>query len=241
MKLMKILSSLAVLLMLAVGNSVAGNADHPDDSHYTDSGFFDIHICNWPNRKPFYLALYSTRQFKALKSVDLLDTKGEKFASLDLSKYKVVNFEGKAEKRIYMTQIPRPVNYSDGWFSAKISLGDKVHTAQDWLEHGVLPRAKNLQPANGEELTDLPKVLRWSAIEGAQYYMVFIKDIWGRDELIFTSDLLTETELVLPEDLLEYGGFYSWRVHARDINGDIKLGDFNIGSLTSWQQFTIAD
>ena len=47
--------------------------------------------------------------------------------------------------------------------------------------------------------------------------------------------------LALPDDLLEYGGYYSWRVDARDVNEDVRLGDFNMGSLSAWQEFTIVD
>ena len=241
MRKRSLLLMLTLMLMESAGRVFAENAEHPGDSHYNDVGFFDIHLCNWPDRAPFYLAVFSTRQFNDLKSVELLNARGEQFASLDLSKYKVSQTNDKAEKRIYMSQIPRTANYVDGWFSAKISIAEQVHTAKDWVQHGLLPGAKNFQPADGDALSELPKVLRWSAIEGAQYYLVFIKDIWGKDELIFTSNLLTEPELVLPEELLEYGGLYAWRVHARDVNEDIKLGDFNIGSLSDWQQFTIAD
>ena len=229
-------------LIPVVTNADAGNADHPNDSHYTESGFFDIHVCNWPDREPFYLALYSTRQFKHLKSVELMNVRGEKFASLNLSKFMIVKADNKPEKRVFMTQIPRPKNDSDGWFSARITLNNNiVHKAKNRVKQGVLPKAQNLLPAQGSDLIDMPKVLRWSAVEGALYYQVYIKDKWGKDELIFTSNLLTEPELMIPEGIFEHGGLYSWRVHARDVNEDIELGDFNMGSLSSWQEFSIVD
>ena len=230
------------LLLAPMPNVFAGNATHPDDTHYTASGFFDIHVCNWPDRDSFYLSLYSTRQFKDVRSVELMNAQGVKFAALDLSKFMIINAEGQAEKRVFMTQLERPGNHSDGWFSAKITLHDgTVHTAKDFVQHGVLPRASNLLPVNQTELLEPPKVLSWSEVEGAAYYQVFIKDKWGIDKLIYTSSLLKEPRLILPADLFEYGGDYSWRVHARDVNEDIKLGDFNQGSLSRWHEFTIAD
>lgn len=242
MKKTLMILSIWACILFSMTNVFAANATHPDDTHYTASGFFDIHVCNWPDRDSFYLSLYSTRQFKDVQSVELMNAQGEKFAVLDLSKFMVIKSEDKPEKRVFMTQVARPKNHTDGWFSAKITLRDgTVHTAKDFVKHGVLPRATNLLPGHQSKLSDPPKVLRWLAVEGARHYQVFIKDKWGVDKLIFSSGILNEPELILPEDLLEYGGYYSWRVHARDVNEDIKLGDFNQGSLSNWQEFTIAD
>jgi hypothetical protein len=230
------------LLFISATNVFAGNADHPGDTHYTDTGFFDIHVCNWPDRAPFYMALYSTQQFNDVKSIELMNSNGEKFASLDLSKFRIIRAEKKPEKRVFINQIPQPGNFSDGWFTAKITLADgSIDSAKDFVEHGLLPIASGLQPAHREQLSDIPKSLHWPAIEGASYYQVFIKDKWDENKLIFSSKVLKEPKVILPDDLLEYGGYYSWRVHARDVNEDIKLGDFNQGSLSAWQEFTVAD
>jgi hypothetical protein len=43
----------------------------------------------------------------------------------------------------------------------------------------------------------------------------------------------------LPPGLIEDGGYYSWLIHARDINEDIKLGDFNSGSLSTPVTFSV--
>lgn len=239
-KLQAFLSNIIFLTLASA--SYAGTEDHPDDTHYTASGFFDIHVCNWPDRAPFYMALYSTFQFRDVESVELMNSKDEKFASLDLSKFKIIPAGKKPEKRVFINQIPLPEDSADGWFSAKITLADgTVHIAKDFVEHGLLPIASSLQPAHRQQLADIPKSLSWPAIAGAAYYQVFIRDKWDENKLIFSSKLLDKPEAALPDDLLEYGGFYSWRVHARDVNEDIKLGDFNQGSLSAWQEFTIAD
>ncbi|MCK5262510.1 MAG: hypothetical protein KAJ92_02440 [Gammaproteobacteria bacterium] len=241
-KLQSVFSIFIFIMFVLTSNVFAGNADHPDDTHYTASGFFDIHVCNWPDRAPFYMTLYSTFKFNEIKSVELKNAKGDKFAALDLSKFMVVNSDNKPEKRVFINQIVRPDDHSDGWFSAKITLADgTVHVAKDFIKHGLLPIASKLHPAHREQLADLPGTLSWPAVKGASYYQIFIKDKWDEDKLIFSSKLLSEPKVTLPEDLLEYGGFYSWRVHARDINEDVKLGDFNLGSLNAWQEFTVAD
>lgn len=232
------------LLLVSMSSACvfAGNAEHPDDTHYTASGFFDIHVCNWPNRAPFYMALYSTTQFSNVQSVELMNAQGEKFALLDLSKFRIVRPENKPEKRVFINQVVQPENYTDGWFTAKITLKDgSVHTARDFVEHGVMPLAAGLLPSHRSVVDKPPDTLQWAAVAGAMHYQVFIKDNWDGDGPFFSSVLLNKPELILPEGLLEYGGYYSWRVHARDVNEDIKLGDFNQGSLSDWQEFMVAD
>ena len=237
-----ILSMFTVFMIFSASNTFAGNAEHPKDTHYTASGFFDIHVCNWPDRAPFYMALYSTRQFKKIQSVELMNAKGEWFALLDLSRFRVISSDKKAEKRVFINQIVQPEIQTDGWFSAKITLLDgTVHIAKDFVKHNLLPIASKLQPVHRENVVDMPETLNWPAVKGASYYQIFIKDKWQEDKLIYSSKLLNKPEFVLPEDLLEYGGYYSWRVNARDVNEDIRLGDFNAGSLSAWQEFTVAD
>ncbi|MDH5613298.1 MAG: hypothetical protein OEY66_12680 [Gammaproteobacteria bacterium] len=233
---------LIFFVMLCATNVVAEDAEHPGDAHYTETGFFDIHVCNWPDRPPFYMTLYSTYQFKDVRLIELMNAEGEKFATLDLSKFRVITSDGKPEKRVFMNQIAQPEHSIDGWFSAKITLNDdSVHVAKDFVEHGVLSQVVGHWPAHRSEVADPPEVLHWSVVKGAAHYQVFIKDKWNESEMLFSSDLLASPEVVLPEGLLESGGYYAWRVHARDVNEDIKLGDFNQGSLSDWQEFTVAN
>ena len=67
---------------------------------------------------------------------------------------------------------------------------------------------------------------------------MFIRDLW-KEKDIYTSELLDKPELLLPKGLLKAGGYYAWRVHARDVNEHALLGDFNNGSLTSHVTFSI--
>lgn len=241
------LLALVTMFFLPSTHVFAGNAEHPKDTHYTDSGFFDIHICNWPDREPFYMALYSTTKFKEIKSIELMDVQGKKFAELNVSKFKIIKAKTikakkKPEKRVVISHIPLLKERVDGWFTAKITLTDgTVHLAKDFVEHGLVSMASDLWPAQKEKISDVPKTLKWSAIKGATYYRVSIRDKWDENKLIFSSKVLNKPEVVLPKDLLEYGGYYSWLVHARDVNGDVKLGDFNLGSLSVRQEFTIGD
>lgn len=236
------LKVLLVMLLLSKASAFAGNAGHPDDTHYTASGFFDLHVCHWPDRAPFYMALYSTLQFDKVKSIELTNADGVQFAELNLSRLKIISVKGKPEKRVFINQIALPDKRTDGWFSAKITLHDgTVHTATDFVVHGIMPLASGLWPAQQSELAELPGTLHWPAVAGAAHYQVFIKDKWDEGKLIFSSVILNRPELSLPQDLLEHGGYYSWRVHARDVNEDIRLGDFNQGSLSDWQEFTVAD
>ncbi|MDH5710571.1 MAG: hypothetical protein OEZ15_02745 [Gammaproteobacteria bacterium] len=220
----------------------AGNAEHPGDTHYDDAGFFDIHVCNWPDRAPFYMALFSTFRFNEVKSIELINASGDQFASLDLSKYRVIKADKKPEKRVFINQVAQPKKFADGWFSAKVTLTDgTVHITRDFVQHGLLSIVDDVQPTSHEQLIEIPKTLSWTPVAGAGYYQVFIKDKWDMGKVIFSSKILHDAKVELPDDLLEYGGNYVWQVHARDVNEDIKLGDFNLGSLSSWYEFSVAD
>lgn len=236
------LLALVSVFGLLVSNVFAGNAEHPKDAHYTESGFFDIHLCNWPDRDPFYMALYSTTKFKDIKSVELMNAQGKKFAELNMSKFKIIKAKKKPEKRVFISQVPLVKGFTDGWFSAKITFGDgTVHHAKDFVEHGLVSIASDLWPADKEKVADVPRVLKWSPIKGVSHYRVFIRDKWDENKAIFSSKVLDKPEVVLPKGVLNYGGYYSWRVHARDVNEDVKLGDFNLGSLSAWQEFSIGE
>jgi len=68
---------------------------------------------------------------------------------------------------------------------------------------------------------------------------VVIKDLWNDEKMVYSSKLLKEPRLVVPSGLLQPGGYYSWLVHARDVNEDPVLGDFNRGSQTDAIEFSI--
>lgn len=84
-----------------------------------------------------------------------------------------------------------------------------------------------------------PEKLSWQAVSGAAFYQVFIRDQWDNNNLVYTSVLLVEPELALPENLIEPGGLYTWTIHARDTNEDLMLGDFNHGSISKPAAFSV--
>jgi hypothetical protein len=103
----------------------------------------------------------------------------------------------------------------------------------------TLPQAGGQVPANNEEVARIPAKLSWDPVPGANFYQVFIRDLWDDSKLIHTSKLLTRPELELPPGLLQHGGYYSWIIHARDTNSHILLGDFNHGSLNKPVSFSV--
>lgn len=225
--------------LLAGSVAVAGNARHPDDPHYTASGFFDIHVCNWPDRPPFYLALYSTTRFDEVESVRVYRPDGHSIGTLALDEYRIIKAEDKAEKHVFMTQIPIAASDPDGWYRAEIRIGNETDSARDFVIHRLLPQAGGHEPADGAENVGMPLRLNWSPVVGAAWYQVFIRDQWNDGKLIYSSKLVDTPWIELPQGLLEAGGLYSWKVHARDVNGDLQLGDFNIGSQSEWVGFAL--
>ena len=211
------------------------------DPHYTTAGFFDIHVCNWPDRPLFYMALFSTTQFEELGAVEVDDPDGRELGKLDLTKYRVVLNKGKPEKRVFISQLPIPADAPNGWYQARITLRDgKTVIGKDYVVIATMPQPDGFNPADKVEIPDVPEQLSWNPVPGAKFYQVTIKDAWADGKLIHTSKLLSEPRLVLPLGMLQRGGSCSWRVHARDINEDVNLGDFNYGTLGRELEFSIA-
>ena len=227
-------------ILMAVLVSLPAFADKSKDQHYTDAGFFDIHVCNWPDRPPFYLALLSTERFDEVESVRIEDSNGEHVGDIGFDVVRKIRRKNKPEKRVFISHFPVTGDAQDGWFQAVIVLENgERYTAKDYVTHQLLGRAQGHKPAGGVEIDTVPSRLQWDAIDGAGYYQVFIRDKWDGDKLIHSSRLLTTNHYTPPEGLLEEGGYYAWKVHARDVNEDIKLGDFNLGSQSKWEEFMI--
>lgn len=219
----------------------AGTADSTDP-HYGPAGFFDIHVCNWPGRPLFFMPLFSTERYTEVQSVRVFTPDGELLTELDLERYRTIKRDKKPDKRVFIQQLDVPAAAANGWYTARATLTNgEVFTMQDYVILHELPQASGQQPAHEEELAEVPAKLAWDPVIGANFYQIFIRDMWNEDKLIFTSELLTRPELVLPPDLLHRGGMYSWIIHARDTNSHILLGDFNHGSLNKAVTFTIAD
>jgi hypothetical protein len=227
---------------VTTAHDAAGSVNKSKNAHYTATGFFDIHVCDWPNQPPFYLTLYSTTKFNDVESVEVFNPDGTALGSLDLSRYRLLKEKNKPLKHVFITHIPVPPGATDGWFSAKITLKDGTrYLAKDKVVHAILPRAISLMPKDHETLATVPTILSWDKVPGARFYRVFIRDAWNDDKLIYKSRLIRTPHMRLPQGLLKLGGLYSWRVHARDRDESVEMGDFNAGSLTAWSEFSILE
>jgi hypothetical protein len=217
------------------------DTQHSGDLHYTPVGFFDIHVCNWPDRDLFFMPLFSTSRYGEIKSVEVRYPDGHLLTDLDLENFKLLRPEGKPEKRVFISQIDVPKRATEGWYTATISLADgKRFTASDYVIVARLPRASGMNPPNGADQILAPEKLTWLPVANHSYYQVFIRDVWNDGKLLYKSKLLHDPELAIPPGLLQPDGLYSWQIHARDINEDKLLGDFNTGSMSGIATFSTA-
>lgn len=212
------------------------------DPHYNEAGFFDIHVCNWPGRPLFFMPLFSTPRFAETEKIEVFYPDGSPLSELDLNNYRKITPKNQPPKRAFMVETDVPSSAPDGWYTARITLKDGSRfQARDYVIIDSLPQAAGHVPPPDAEVDEIPGELAWDAIPGAAYYQVFIRDLWNDDKLVHSSKLLSEPRLVLPKDLLEQGGYYSWVIHARDTNEHVLLGDFNHGSLSQPVNFSISD
>lgn len=231
---------LAVLPAACLWSGIATAAPNPEDKHYNEIGFFDVHVCNWPNSPLFLMPLLSSTRYDDIDKVDVLYPDGRHLAEFNLSRFRILESKDAPEKHVFINQIDMPDDAVDGWYSARITMKNgELHTASDYVVLAKLGRAEGQYPGHEQAVAAPPDKLTWDAVPGASHYQVFIRDQWEDNKLIYTSKLLAEPELSLPPDLIEDGGLYSWLIHARDINEDIKLGDFNSGSLSTPVTFSV--
>lgn len=227
-----------VLCMHQPGFTAQPGGDN-HDLHYTEAGFFDIHVCNWPNRPLFFMALFSTEHFKQIKRIEVYQPDGQFLTELDLERYRILKPKNKPEKRVFIKQVDVPAEAGDGIYSARISLQNgKIYSARDYVILSEMQQASGQIPAD-EAVVEVPEQLSWDPVPGAVTYQVFIRDLWNEEKLLLTSELLKKPLLRLPPELLEKGGYYSWIVHARDLDAHILLGDFNHGSLNKPATFSV--
>ncbi len=237
-KRMRSIAAAVVLLLLSSAvkgtetASQSANTLHSNDPHYTEAGFFDIHVCNWPDRELFFMPLFSTIHYREITDIKIQHPDGKMLTSLNLKEFKLLKPKNKPEKHVFMSQMDVPESAVDGWYSATISLADGTQViAKDYVIISRLPRASDMNPPDGAEQIPIPEKLTWSGAEKG-YYQVFIRDVWNDSKLIYRSKLLSKPELAVPTGLLQPDGLYSWQIHARDVNEDILLGDFNKGSMS---------
>jgi hypothetical protein len=228
------------LLMLATVCLLSGTsyAAHEGDPHYTSAGFFDTHVCNWPDEPRFLMALFSTPRFDEVAKVSVFAPDGAFVGDLDLTRFRAFKTKSGQVKHAFIAHFGLPEKGVDGWYRAEISLRDGSRfEARDYVIHQFMAQPTGTQPAQD---ADVPAstVLRWDPVPGAKYYEVFLRDEWAGTAAT-DSGLLTEPRFVPPKGMLQPGGAYVWRIHARDSGGNMLLGDFNHGSLSREMRFMI--
>jgi len=236
---------LLVLLSLIYCSSAAQAGElftvPKEDPHYTKVGFFDLHACNWPDRDLFFMSLFSTYDYEQLQSVEVLMPDGKKLGNIQTKKYRLLKKKGKPDKRVFLSQIDVPKDAQNGWYKAIVTMknGDR-HESRDYVVIERMKLPTGLKPGDDMTVDKVPEKLIWNKVAGATHYLVFIRDLWA-NKSIYKSKPLTKAELILPKGLLKDQGYYGWKVHARDVNGNVLLGDFNHGTLSKLTEFSIGD
>lgn len=229
-------ASLLWLVGLLVGSTSL--AAQPDP-HYSEAGFFDIHLCHWPEEGRFVMALFSSARFAEIDRVIIQSPEGNVLGELDLTKFRAFKGPTGQDKRAYITHFPPPAKPVDGWYKSIVQFKDgRRYEASDYVIHTYMNLASGMTPAPGSEGVEMPKELRWEPLPGARHYQVFIRDKWN-DTLLFQSKLFGEPFFPLPEGLLKRGGYYGWSIHARDVDEHVLLGDFNHGTTSGEYTFTV--
>lgn len=213
------------------------------DPHYTPVGFFDGHVCLWPDRPLFFKWLFSSTQYEQLDKIEIFSPSGDLLGKINLDQYRLVKRSGKPDKRVYLIDTPVSANATDGWYYATIrTKGGQTYQARDLIKIGKLHMASaGMMPAADATLPVPPRELVWAPVPDATYYQVFVHDAWDNDKQIYQSTLLSKPRVNLPVGLIQAGGAYLWRVHSRDMNGDPEYGDFNLGSLGAFVRFSVQD
>ena len=227
--------------MLAAGCLLSGTmyAGHEGDPHYTPAGFFDTHVCNWPENPRFLMALFSTQNFDEVAKVSVFAPDGKFVGDLDLTRFRAFKTQSGQAKRAFIAHFDLPEKVVDGWYRAEVSLKDGSRfEARDYVIHHFMAHPTGAQPVPGASDVPASTELHWDPIPGAKYYEAFLRDEWAGTEAT-ASGLLTAPRFVPPQGLLQPGGEYVWRIHARDSDGNVLLGDFNHGSLSPEMRFSV--
>lgn len=227
--------------MLFVGAVLAGiaHAGTEGDPHYTPAGFFDVHVCNWPEKPGFLMAVFSTPHFDEIAGVAVFAPDGTRVGDLDLDRFRAFRTPSGQAKRAFIAHFDLPAGARDGWYRAEVALKDGSRVeARDYVIHHFMPHPAGIQPAPGARDVAASATLSWDPIPGAKYYEVFLRDEWDGARAT-ASGLLAEPRFAPPAGMLRAGGEYVWRIHARDSDGNVLLGDFNHGSLSPEFRFAV--
>jgi len=188
--------SLLCAVSLAAGSEASPIPSPPThDPHYTDAGFFDMHVCDWPDRAMFFLVLFSTERYQEVKSIEVFRPDGRKLVNMDLTRYRLLKRKDKPEKHVFMKEIDLPADAADGWYRAQITLNNgQVYRAADYLVIYSMGIVSGMTPSQSTGEIAIPTELKWSPVAGAPYYRVYITDKWD-GKVIYESKLIKETRL----------------------------------------------
>lgn len=230
-----------LLCALAVGGLPWGavHAGTEGDPHYTPAGFFDTHVCNWPDKPRFLMALFSTARYDEIDRVAVYSPDGIHMGDLDTRAFRAFMTPSGEAKRVFIAHLDLPANAVDGWYRGEITLKDgRRYESRDYVVHHFMPHPSGIRPAPGAKDVPASAELSWDPIPGARYYEVFVRDDWETTPAS-ASGLLTQPRFKPDAGALRPGGEYVWRIHARDSDGNVLLGDFNHGSLSPEMHFSV--
>ncbi len=211
-----------------------------NDPHYNQIGFFDIHICNWPERPNYFKILFSSEKYQQIESMSVYTPDNQLLANLDRAKFRTLKRKNKPNKRVYLLDLDVPEIASTGWYKIDIKTDDgSIYHAKDYVIMSRLEKTSEMSPSDDREF-NLPVTLKWKPVAGSQYYQAYVRDAWT-EKLVFRSKLTDTPEVKIPEHKLKPGGDYYWTVHSRDINEHVLLGDFSMGSMSEKTIFTVAE
>jgi hypothetical protein len=164
----------AILFLISARDSQSATSD---DLHYSKVGFFDIHVCNWPNRPLFFMTLFSTYNFNDISNIQIFSPDNKIIGELNLKKYRLLIDKNKKEKRVFIKQFEISANAKNGWYYTKVNLKDGTTIiAKDYVIIDKLNIAKISTPNIKKELNTIPKSFILKKIKGAQHYQALIHD-----------------------------------------------------------------
>ncbi len=211
------------------------------DPHYNQMGFFDIHICNWPERPNFFKILFSSEKYEQIESMGVYTPENKLLVNLDKTKFRTLKRKNKPNKKVYMLDIDVPELATTGWYKIDIKTKNgNIYHAKDYVIISRLEKISEMQPSDEHKKFDLPITLKWEPVAGSKHYQVFVRDVWT-EKLVFRSKLIGMPEIKIPDGKLEPGGEYYWVIHSRDTNEHILLGDFHMGSMSEKKYFTVVE
>jgi len=161
---------LVLVVALSIGAAAAG-APPGKDRHVTAVGFFDMHVCNWPERPLFFKALFSSIHYEQLRDIQVFTPDGQPLLRFDLAQFRTATRPGKPVKRVCLVDVPVPPGAQDGWYTAQIRTADgRVHLAMDRLEIRRMAQATGgVMPAHESMLAAPPRQLSWEPVPGAHH------------------------------------------------------------------------